>query len=473
MLLGIQARFREVGRIRTGERVTRGGKTYPSRLQTFRFTSTDRPTLDATAAKYGGTVEQWERGWQVTTEADRIAVMLPPEGTVEAYSLWYELWSGGGIQRRCNGTDAVIGGEDGQCQCDAEARECSPTLRVSFLLPDLPGLGIWRLETKGYNAAAELPGTLNLMRSWAAKGAPLRAILRLETRQVIRDGKKVIFTVPVLDPVGTINDMLTTSARVERPQLTSSGITDDIPDPTDDIERPVSPAAGEAPSGGANPPPNNAPAGDDLSHEGPPIGGVTPGDVGDQGSTSAGSSAASSRPLSADGVAGSLPVEAANEPAGAEVREDSAGSSPVSTPADEGVAGYPATPAEGAGGGTPALSSDQVQARYDWALRRGWSALELDKHAIVALGIRGASGIVEKPGPTVMEMSPDEWAIFARTIKEGPSTLPDPSDAAEYNDNEPELTDAMYPKPRTDEYRALSPADRKAARDYWGTREDA
>jgi hypothetical protein len=368
-LIGIQTRFREVGRIRTGEKVTRNGKTYPSRLDTFRFTSTDRSVLEAVAEKYGGTVEPWEHGFQVTTTSDRISVMLPPRGTVESHSLWYELWSGGGIERRCDGETALVGGQDGQCVCDPDARMCKPTLRVSFLLPDLPGLGVWRLETKGYNAAAELPGTLNLLAAWADQGRPVRGILRLEQRESIREGKKKLYAVPVLDPVGTIDAVLA--------------------------------GAGGGPS---LPAPATPLLGDDLP--------APPQD---------------------------------NEPAGSVVREDTGAvqapppAEAESSAAEEGVH-------------QPAPSSDQIQARYDWAVSKGWTTNWVDEWA------------VSSDMPTLMEQTPEEWAIFARTIKDGPpepDITPDTEEAASYPDRgEP-------PRQNTDEYRALSVTERKAAREYW------
>ena len=170
-LLDIQRRFVEIGRLRLGEKVSTGrGGSRPKRLETWRITSPNKDLIVAAAGLWGGTVEAWEEQYQVITEATSIPVMLPPfGGSVRPYSLYYELWSGGGCTRRCDGHLETISGE--ACVCDPDARECKPTLRVPFFLPDLPGLGTFRLETGGYNAAAELPGMLDLLSTWAQPGA--------------------------------------------------------------------------------------------------------------------------------------------------------------------------------------------------------------------------------------------------------------------------------------------------------------
>lgn len=254
-LIDIQRRFVEIGRLRTGERVaTTGGKSRPKKLDTWRLTSPSKDAIVAAAEKYGGSPEAWEDQYQVVTESATLEVMLPPQAGVRSYSLSYELWSGGGCQRRCNGQDAMIARGDQlvpmACQCDPDDRECKPTLRVPFFLPDLPGLGVWRLDTGGYNAAAELPGMLDLLAQFTAVGKPVRAILRLEQRTSKKAGKTQKFAVPVLDLPYSLAELTggelaqLPSNGTAAPQLTSS----------------PHPVAGEAPAVPESPPPAPQPA---------------------------------------------------------------------------------------------------------------------------------------------------------------------------------------------------------------------
>ena len=201
----LQRRLREIGRIRQGEqRTSSNGKTYPAALDTFRLTSPHRPAIDAAAAQWGGTVTPWQSPagpqWQVTLAEPAVPVIVPSADL--AFSQWYELWTGGGCQRRCDSTIEYIG--DQPCQCDPGARDCQPTTRLSVMLPTVPGFGLWRVESHGYNAAAELAGVVAIAGAFADRGRYLEATLRLEQRAVKRpdkDGKPVTqrFVVTVLD----------------------------------------------------------------------------------------------------------------------------------------------------------------------------------------------------------------------------------------------------------------------------------
>ena len=55
-IITLQRRLHEAGRIRLGEKVAMGaGKSLPSRLDSFRFTSQNEGAIKAIAAIYGGT----------------------------------------------------------------------------------------------------------------------------------------------------------------------------------------------------------------------------------------------------------------------------------------------------------------------------------------------------------------------------------------------------------------------------------
>jgi hypothetical protein len=204
-LIDQQRRLREIGRIRLGEQVpTNNGKTRPKKLTKFRLTSRDQRIIEAVAQAYGGEVKPWTapdgQQFEVFTDAAEMPVVVPP-GEM-AFSQWMELWSAGGCQRRCDGVTEVI--RDQGCVCDPAARECSTTTRLNVMLPEVPGFGLWRLETHGYYAAVELNGVVELCRQASAAGHLLPARLRLEQRQVKRfkpDGtpQTLKFAVPCLD----------------------------------------------------------------------------------------------------------------------------------------------------------------------------------------------------------------------------------------------------------------------------------
>lgn len=204
-IIDLQRRLREIGRIRTGDTtVAANGKTRPRKLERFRLTSRDRKVIDAASATWGGEVSEWQAPdggqWQCYLEAAEIAVVVPPGDM--SFSQSYEQWSAGGCQVRCDGQWDHIG--DRACACDPSARACDIHTRLSVMVPQLPGIGVWRLETHSYYAAVELGGLVDLCAAQAAAGAMIPARLRLEQRSVKRPGRngKVEtrrFAVPVLD----------------------------------------------------------------------------------------------------------------------------------------------------------------------------------------------------------------------------------------------------------------------------------
>ena len=207
--IAVQRRLVELGRIRLGEKGTKGE---PKKLTKFRLTSASRPLLETAARLYGGTVRSWkgapdEGMWELYTETDALDVMVPP--ILSAYSQFYEVWDAGGCTLRCDGHWESVAG----APCDhGEHEGMKVTTRVSVILPKLPGLGVWRLETHGWNAAATLPSSLELI---GVVGRWIPAVIRLEQRSSrTRDDASIDprtqkprvlvrrFVVPVIDLVG-------------------------------------------------------------------------------------------------------------------------------------------------------------------------------------------------------------------------------------------------------------------------------
>lgn len=222
-LADLGSRPPEAGRIRIGEQVpdpkSRTGKRMKS-LTTFRFTSPDRDIIEHIARDYGGKAEAWNepkanpsQQWQVTTTRSEIPVRLIPDGI----NTHYELWSGSGCVRRCDGLEVStpkLVGEGWEpsfqpCLCTQEnLRKCDPHTRLSVVLPDFAFLGVWRLESKGWNALEELPGMHALMLGIAQRGGMVDAVLSIEKRERITPTGKKKFVVPRLATRMTANELL-------------------------------------------------------------------------------------------------------------------------------------------------------------------------------------------------------------------------------------------------------------------------
>lgn len=217
-IINLQRKLTEVGRIRLG---AKGAKGNPTKLDKFRLTSKSRDALDAAAAVYGGTVTAWSSpdgdAYELLTDTSTLDVVIPPGN---ALSQWYEMWSGAGCQRRCDGQTETISGRACLCPADqtqrtelsARGQACRPTTRLSVILPNVKSVGIWRLESHGYHAAVELAGIAELLQQVSATDKYLPATLRLEQRSARRNGKLSRFAVPVLEVGATVQEAIAAAA---------------------------------------------------------------------------------------------------------------------------------------------------------------------------------------------------------------------------------------------------------------------
>ncbi|VXB83110.1 hypothetical protein [Aeromicrobium sp. 9AM] len=198
----LQRRQAELGRIRLGQKNPEKG--FPMKLDRFRFTSVSEQYVRDLADLYGGTAQAWDNNgipsWEVITEATSIPVIVVKNGM----SQWMEFWAGGGCMHRCDGVTNMLTGDP----CDTEEKvqvgkkkvnphtEAKPTTRLSVMLPELEAIGVFRLETHGWNAAAEIPAVAELAQF---VGDLVPAVLHLVERRAIKDGQTSRFVVPVLD----------------------------------------------------------------------------------------------------------------------------------------------------------------------------------------------------------------------------------------------------------------------------------
>lgn len=225
-LLDQQRQGRELGRIRIGRQVTftkRDGTEgrRPTKLEAFRFTTHSRINAQMVADIYGGEVEPWIEKpgqFEVMTTATELPVMIPPGRPLTQH---YELWSRGGVQRRC---DSIRQESGAPCACPAEipARmaaaagnppaACKPMSRLNVCLPDLADLGVWLIVSGGYHAAHELAGTADFLHRAAQADHFLPAILRLEQRSSTANGQTNHYAVPVLELTTTLREIVSGEA---------------------------------------------------------------------------------------------------------------------------------------------------------------------------------------------------------------------------------------------------------------------
>lgn len=221
-IANISRRIPEAGRIRIGVKTERAMKSIPE----FRFTSHDREALTQIAEMYGGNVVPWSDAkaapcqFEVITAASEIRVLLPPDPL--GNTPIYEQWGGGGCERRCDGLTCQMlqQGPDGlepvdvPCMCAASGEMvCDVKTRLAVIIPEIRFAGVWRLDTKSWNAAQELPGMVDMIQAMQGRGLSY-ATLGIKARRSVVAGKTKQFNVPVLGVGASIEQLAAGAARL-------------------------------------------------------------------------------------------------------------------------------------------------------------------------------------------------------------------------------------------------------------------
>jgi hypothetical protein len=225
-ILNLQKRARELGRIRLGQKGDRG---QPQKLDRFRLTSASKPLLEKAAELYGGEVRAWTPDggspqWEVITDSQRLPIMVPPQPVTQ----WHEAWRKSGCVHRCDGETNVLTDEpcDPEDPLHQEALH-KPTTRLNVVLRDVEGIGVWRVETHGWNAAVELPDVAQFL---AQAGGYVNGWLALEQRTSIdNSGEKAQtrhFVVPIIEIDVTPAQLMAGNGRVAAPSLEGGPVGD-------------------------------------------------------------------------------------------------------------------------------------------------------------------------------------------------------------------------------------------------------
>lgn len=242
-ILDLQKRARELGRIRLGQQQTFTRKdgsegTKPVKLDRFRLTSASKALLEKVAELYGGEVAAWtppggSPQWEVITGSARLPIMVPPQPVTQ----WYEFWTRAGCQHRCDGQTNVLTDEP----CDTNEKITvgrqsvnpheealkKPTTRLNVVLRDIEGIGVWRVETHGWNAAVELPDVAEFL---AQAGGYVNGWLALEQRTSIGQNERTgapetrHFMVPIIEIDVTPAQLMAGRGRVAAPALSGGPV---------------------------------------------------------------------------------------------------------------------------------------------------------------------------------------------------------------------------------------------------------
>lgn len=237
-IIDLQRRLLRTGAIRLGNKIVKKDSSgrpvldrkghpvmYPNKLDTFRITSPHREVCDAVAERFGGQVLPW-RGpkgpeWEVITTRVELPVLVPQQ----VIDPNFEFWGNKVKVRLCDGATERIRGvpclcqrwddhehrfsrgrcvfcgldqrwrgephdhefDMGECVVCGRGRLCKPTTRVNVLIQGIPGIGVFKVESHGINAATELPTLSGMI---AATPMPLPALLGMRFEERSRLNKE-------------------------------------------------------------------------------------------------------------------------------------------------------------------------------------------------------------------------------------------------------------------------------------------
>jgi hypothetical protein len=128
---------------------------------------------------------------------------------------------------------------------------CALVTRLNLMIPDLPGLGVFRLDTHSFYAASEIGDTAQLLELARDKGVFLPAVLRIDQRQRVADGQTKKYPVPVLEVTATFR-------QIASGELAAGGMEAQLP-PLPGAQRKAITAAPAAPAPAAQVPAQQRP----------------------------------------------------------------------------------------------------------------------------------------------------------------------------------------------------------------------
>jgi hypothetical protein len=165
-----------------------------------------------------------------------LRIMFPVENPDEFASQFYKMYSAGrglmckgdGVKanRLCDSGTGKLAGRDSvnteiaevECtgrECEYYGKYCSEVMSLQFLLPEVPGLGVWQIDTGSINSIRNVNSAVELIRNVAGHVAGIPLSLTLEPQDITADGRKK--TVHVLNV--RIGARLTDLVGVQRFQI--------------------------------------------------------------------------------------------------------------------------------------------------------------------------------------------------------------------------------------------------------------
>lgn len=131
-------------------------------------------------------------------EPKQLRIMIPVENTDVFFQQWYKCYGASLLKCKGDGEKAFTWDEGGggmkeiPCPCDKlDKKECKQIGILQFLLPDVPGAGVWQITTSSRNSIIDLNSSIDFVRGICGRVRMIPLILKREKMEMqrVEDGK--------------------------------------------------------------------------------------------------------------------------------------------------------------------------------------------------------------------------------------------------------------------------------------------
>jgi len=173
----------------------------------------------------------------------KLKIILPSENPDVFFPQWYKKYSyGKGLICKGDGVTANrISPDDNSAMmeitCNKETCEdflkgdCKPVANLLFILPDVPGFGVYQTDTSSYNNIINLNSEIALLKNLLGRISGIPLELTRETQEVIAKGKRQTVSLIHIRSPYSMNDLLKNAKQLSAPQEAAIEVPDnDIPE---------------------------------------------------------------------------------------------------------------------------------------------------------------------------------------------------------------------------------------------------
>jgi len=128
-----------------------------------------------------------------------LRIMFPLNNTEDFFPQWYKCYGATALKCKGDGVKAFTWDEDNgglketDCPCPKlEASECKQIGILQFMMPGIPGVGVWQITTSSKNSIINLNSSIDFVRAICGRVNMIPLVLKREKTEMTRteDGKQ-------------------------------------------------------------------------------------------------------------------------------------------------------------------------------------------------------------------------------------------------------------------------------------------